>query len=292
MLTEDEPRFANWDQDETAERERYAEQDPAEVGPALVAAAEAVAAQYDALLGEPEATWSRRGLRSNGSEFSVDSIARYHLHDVVHHAHDVRAAAGRATRAAYDVDAAGFAGQWSGLDERHREVLDAFVAALGGGGAVLEIGSGGGRDALALEERGVRVRRTDVSAGFVSLLREQGHEADRLDPLTDELGGPWDGVWAAASLLHVARPDLPTVLRRLAAATRPGGVLHASLKEGDGDAWSQHGAVQAPRRFTFWRAEPLREVLTAAGWQVDDVRAWTGSREQPWLTVRASRPEG
>ena len=97
---------------------------------------------------------------------------------------------------------------------------------------------------------------------------------------------------AAASLLHVARPDLPTVLRRLAAATRPGGVLHASLKEGDGDAWSQHGAVQAPRRFTFWRAEPLREVLTAAGWQVDDVRAWTGSREQPWLTVRASRPEG
>ena len=31
MLTEDDPQFANWDQDETAIAERYAEQDPATV---------------------------------------------------------------------------------------------------------------------------------------------------------------------------------------------------------------------------------------------------------------------
>jgi len=28
-------------------------------------------------------------LRSNGSEFTVETIAIYHLHDIVHHAHDV-----------------------------------------------------------------------------------------------------------------------------------------------------------------------------------------------------------
>jgi hypothetical protein len=27
--------------------------------------------------------------RSNGSDFTVASIAIYHLHDIVHHAHDV-----------------------------------------------------------------------------------------------------------------------------------------------------------------------------------------------------------
>ena len=37
----------------------------------------------------PPEAWSRRGLRSNGSEFSIASIAIYHLHDIVHHAHDV-----------------------------------------------------------------------------------------------------------------------------------------------------------------------------------------------------------
>jgi hypothetical protein len=29
-------------------------------------------------------------LRSNGSEFTIATISIYHLHDIVHHAHDVR----------------------------------------------------------------------------------------------------------------------------------------------------------------------------------------------------------
>jgi hypothetical protein len=95
MLDQDEPTFANWDQDETAVAERYDLQDPAEVGPELVEAAETVAGQYDALADASEETWGRRGLRSNGSEFTVDSIARYHLHDLVHHAHDVGIRASR-----------------------------------------------------------------------------------------------------------------------------------------------------------------------------------------------------
>ncbi|WAP51799.1 hypothetical protein OL239_19080 [Arthrobacter sp. ATA002] len=32
----------------------------------------------------------RRGLRSNGSAFTVDSLARYFLHDALHHVWDVR----------------------------------------------------------------------------------------------------------------------------------------------------------------------------------------------------------
>src|SRR5437764_14754302 len=41
MLTEEEPEFENWDQDETALAERYREQDPDRVGDELEAAAEA-----------------------------------------------------------------------------------------------------------------------------------------------------------------------------------------------------------------------------------------------------------
>jgi hypothetical protein len=33
-------------------------------------------------------------VRSNGDEFTVESLGRYHLHDVVHHLHDVGADAG------------------------------------------------------------------------------------------------------------------------------------------------------------------------------------------------------
>ncbi len=86
MLGEEEPEFANWDQDRTAVESRYAEQDPATVGEEVVAAAESVAHRYDAVAG---AEWQRRGRRSNGSIFTVESLGRYHLHDVVHHRWDV-----------------------------------------------------------------------------------------------------------------------------------------------------------------------------------------------------------
>jgi hypothetical protein len=86
MLAEDEPTFANWDQDSAAIAERYAEQNPAVVSDELVSAAAAAAAKYDRVSG---AAWDRPGLRSNGTRFSVASLGRYHLHDVVHHLRDV-----------------------------------------------------------------------------------------------------------------------------------------------------------------------------------------------------------
>ncbi len=88
MLTEDEPRFANWDQDETAIASRYADQDPTEVDVELIEAAGHVAGLYSTVT--PEVA-DRRGFRSNGTEFTLVTLGLYHLHDVVHHAHDVRA---------------------------------------------------------------------------------------------------------------------------------------------------------------------------------------------------------
>jgi hypothetical protein len=86
MLSHDDPRFPNWDQDATAIRDDYGSQDPATVASELVDAARAVADTYERV---PPDGWARRGLRSNGSEFTIASIAVYHLHDIVHHAHDV-----------------------------------------------------------------------------------------------------------------------------------------------------------------------------------------------------------
>ena len=88
VLEQDAPTFANWDQDATALVERYDQQEPTRVAGELAAAAEAAAELYDAV---PEAAWDRPGLRSNGSRFTVASLGRYHLHDVVHHLHDVGA---------------------------------------------------------------------------------------------------------------------------------------------------------------------------------------------------------
>jgi hypothetical protein len=86
MLDEDDPVFANWDQDVTAVEQRYDLQDPTVVATELGKAADRVAATYRSVSG---AQWDRSGRRSNGSVFTVESLGRYHLHDVVHHLWDV-----------------------------------------------------------------------------------------------------------------------------------------------------------------------------------------------------------
>jgi hypothetical protein len=98
-------------------------------------------------------------------------------------------------------------------------------------------------------------------------------------------------VWTNAALLHVARADLPVVLARLRAVVRDGGTLYLSVKEGDGEGWSTHGAVQGRRLFVYWRAAPLRDALEGARWRVDDLQTVAGAKDS-WLQVFATAATG
>ena len=86
MLDDDDASFANWDQDASAVEERYEEQDPAVVIAELEASADHIADRLDAITDDQ---WPRTGRRSDGSTFTLDTIARYMLHDTVHHIWDV-----------------------------------------------------------------------------------------------------------------------------------------------------------------------------------------------------------
>jgi len=86
MLTQDEPLFPNWDQDATAVEARYGEQDPHAVAGELLRAGETLAAAFGALSAP---MWLQTGRRSDGAFFTVESFARYLIHDPVHHLHDV-----------------------------------------------------------------------------------------------------------------------------------------------------------------------------------------------------------
>lgn len=86
MLNEDDPHFANWDQDATAVEDRYDEQDPPKVIADLMDAAELLATRLEGVTGDQ---WDRPGRRSDGASFTVSTIARYMAHDPIHHLWDV-----------------------------------------------------------------------------------------------------------------------------------------------------------------------------------------------------------
>jgi len=87
MLDEDDPTFPNWDQDSSAVEERYGEQDPATVVDELEAAGAILADSFATVSGDQ---WQRTGNRSDGARFTIDTFARYLLHDPVHHVWDVQ----------------------------------------------------------------------------------------------------------------------------------------------------------------------------------------------------------
>lgn len=95
MLHEDDPHYPNWDQDATAVADRYNEQEPGRVATELATAADALADRFDGVAGEQ---WTRTGNRSDGKRFTVESFARYMVHDPVHHLWDVTGSRARPAR--------------------------------------------------------------------------------------------------------------------------------------------------------------------------------------------------
>lgn len=110
-----------------------------------------------------------------------------------------------------------------------------FLAHLPAGGHILDAGCGSGRDARAFLEQGYTVTAFDAAPALAELASVHGGlpvAVLRLEEI--DWQARFDGIWACASLLHLGLPELPDVLRRLATALKPGGVLFTSFKHGQG----------------------------------------------------------
>ncbi|KQU67300.1 MULTISPECIES: class I SAM-dependent methyltransferase [unclassified Rhizobacter] len=162
------------------------------------------------------------------------------------------------------------------------KALRQLVEAVPPGGRVLEIGSGPGRDADVLESLGLAVRRTDATQAFIDLMAERGKRAELLNVVTDELGGPYDGVLAMGVLIHVERNQTDAVLRKIHNALGPGGAFLAAMREGEGETTGDYHTV-------CWTRERFTERLAAAGlsvsWDADSV----GRDGNDWITYLARR---
>lgn len=166
-----------------------------------------------------------------------------------------------------------------------KEWIDRAVSYLPKDGNILELGSAFGRDADYLESIGCKVLRTDAVQGFVDLLRKQGHSARLLNALTDDFGGPYDMVFANAVLLHFNPEESQRVLNKAHKSLRPEGILAFSVKEGEGEEWSDQ-KLDAPRYFCYWKEEDLRSLIQEAGFEIIEL-GHTTTRHAEWLHVIA-----
>lgn len=169
-----------------------------------------------------------------------------------------------------------------GPDEREQAALRQVAAIAGLGGQVLEIGSGPGCDADFLETLGVQVRRTDATQRFLDLQAARGKQGDRLDVITDPLGGPYDAIVAQYVLFHVPRDCIDRVLAKIASALRPQGAFLVSMREGDFETSGNYHEV-------YWRRKDFAARLKTAGLSVLWDEASSGSDDVTWNTFLTRR---
>lgn len=140
-----------------------------------------------------------------------------------------------------------------------------FAARLPSGATVVDLGCGAGRDLKAFSHRGFFAVGLDSSAPLASIAQQHSEcpvlIADlRYLPLAS---ARFDGAWASASLLHLARKDIGQALAEIFRVLKPGGIFFASMKAGHGELADEQG-----RWYSYYDIEQWRSLLERAGFQL------------------------
>ena len=122
--------------------------------------------------------------------------------------------------------------------------------------AILDFGCGPGRDLKTLSALGYIAVGLEGAAQFVEMARAySGCEVWQQDFFKLDLPAErFDGVYANASLFHVASQELPRVLAELCATLKPGGVLFASNPRGSNEEGWDRGRYGAYYDLATWRS--------------------------------------
>ncbi|MBI1407633.1 MAG: methyltransferase domain-containing protein [Caulobacter sp.] len=201
--------------------------------------------------------------------------------------HDSPETSDARTLAFYDREAAAYAGRR--LPKRSVR-LERFVGEMPSGAAVMDLGCGGGQDSEVMLQAGLRVAAIDGSPGLArEAERRLGRPVQVLRFEDLDAVDSYDGVWANASLLHVAIEALPDVLARVWRSLRPGGLLFASFKAGDAPGRDAIG-----RYFNFTNREELEALFRqAAAWSELTIDEGPGGGydgvQRTWLMTWARR---
>lgn len=135
----------------------------------------------------------------------------------------------------YDSEADKYASRVRAGDTSANKRLAAFLRRVPAGGKILELGCGGGQDSEAMIREGFDVTPTDGSDGLARVAAQRLGRPVRVLRFEDiDEKEIYDAVWAQACLLHVPEQHLGSVLAKIYAALKPGGLFFASYKEGAG----------------------------------------------------------
>ena len=165
------------------------------------------------------------------------------------------------------------------------KVQNKFMSYLPKSGAILDFGRGSGRDTKYFISKGFNVDATDGSEELCRIATDNtGIKARHM--LFSELDEyeRYDAIWACSSVLHLSKPELKNVFRKMIQATKEGGYIYMSFKYGSFEGYRDG------RYFTDFTEETFDEfigdftdVVITEEWVSSDVRPDRGNEK--WLNL-------
>lgn len=132
-------------------------------------------------------------------------------------------------------------------------------------GKILDLGCGYGRDSYHLSEIGYQVVGVDISTEMVKLASVRVPKARFFVQSFYELDFPpqfFDAFWAANTLHHIPRKNLPDVLEKVKKVTKDGAVGFISVKEGVGEQMKEWRNSGKERYFIYYHQDEFAKILT------------------------------
>ncbi len=170
--------------------------------------------------------------------------------------------------------------------------LHSFLEQLTVGARILELGCGAGRDSEAMIAAGFDVDPTDgvpEIAAIATKRLQRNVRVMRFDEL--DASNKYDAVWANASLHHVPRDQLPSILQSIFQALKPGGLHFANYKWGTVDCRDAKD-----RHYSHLTLERLRELYaSSADWEIVSSLEYEGGggyegSNSPWVAITVRKP--
>jgi len=193
---------------------------------------------------------------------------------------------------AYERSARECVARWNRRRHRRPPLLVKWLKCLPADARLLDLGCGGGRDAGDLDQCGYRVVGVDRTSALLLAGRRRYRSlplvcVDLCDLLFQAMS--FDGLWAAASLMHLPKPVARRILTDLCRLVRPGGLFAATVTYGVKSRLVTDGWVPG-RYFARWKKDELARAIRRAGWTILELKVITNrERKGRWINFIAQR---
>lgn len=156
-------------------------------------------------------------------------------------------------------------------------------------GKILEIGSGGGRDAKKLHQLGYTYVGTDISKTLLKVAQKQNPNLKFFHKSVYNLDftkNSFDGFWACAVLLHIPKSRIDEALQNIVKIVKNNGIGFISVKQGDGESIvddTLDNGTNLKRFFAYYQLEEFANVLKRNAFKILNSEIRKVSEKTTWL---------